>query len=336
MLTPPALATETISACLRESYGLRVRQVTFLPLGADVNAAVYRVEAQDGAAYFLKLRRGNFDEIAVAVPAFLRAHGAQRVMAPLPATEGRLWVSGHGFVWILYPFMEGKNGYEVALSDAQWVALGESLRAIHSAVLPAEISQRVPREAYSPRWRDIVTQFDQQVETRVYDDPVAERLAAFWRANRSEIRLIVERASALGETLRRQAAPFVICHSDLHAGNLLLGADGAMAIVDWDDPIFAPKERDLMFVGSNLSGVWDDAREVALFYQGYGATTLDPVALSYYRYERIVADLAAYGEQIFGAQGSLEDREVGLRQMTGQFLPHEDIAIAHRAYQRLS
>src|SRR5579859_1271436 len=245
MLTPPALAEETISACLRKSYGLNARQTTFLPLGADVNAAVYRVESQDGAAYFLKLRRGSFDEIAVAVPAFLRAHGAQRVMAPLPATDGRLWVSEHDFVWILYPFMEGKNGYEVALSDAQWIALGESLRAIHDTVLPPALSQRTPRETYSPRWRDVVTQFDQQVETRIYDDPVAERLAVFWRANRSEIRLIVERAGALGETLRRSTAPYVICHSDLHPGNLLLGADGDFAIVDWDEPIFAPKERDL-------------------------------------------------------------------------------------------
>ncbi len=336
MLTPPALATEAIIACLHERYGLYARQAIFLPLGADVNAAVYRIEAKDGAAYFLKLKRGNFDDIVVAVPAFLHAHGARLVMAPLPATDGHLWVSAHGFTWILYPFMDGKNGYEVALSDAQWVELGESLRAIHDAVLPPAINQRVPREDYSPRWRDVVLRFDEQVETHVYDDPVAERLAAFWRANQSEIQLIVERAGALGQALRNDASPFVICHSDLHAGNILLGANGAMAIVDWDEPISAPKERDLMFVGSNINDVLDDAREVALFYQGYGATALNPVAISYYRYERIAADLAAYGEQIFGVQGSLEDREVGLRQMTGQFLPREVIAIAHRTYQRLS
>ncbi len=335
MLTPPALAPDLIIARLLDDYGLRIRQVTFLPIGADITAAVYRVEPESGGAYLLKLRRGDFHEVAAVAPAFLRAHGVRRVMAPLPATDGRLWVSGQGFNWMLYPFVEGKDGYEATLSDAQWVALGKTLRAIHDAALPSDLIQRLPREEYAPRLRDTVTQFAREAERRSYGDPIAAKLAAFWRAERSEIRLIVERAGALAQELRKSAPRFVVCHGDLHPGNLLLGADDALSIVDWDTVILAPKEHDLMFVGSNLSGVWDDARETALFYQGYGATALDPIALSYYRYERIVADLVAYGEQIFGAQGSVEDREVGLRQMTAQFLPGNDVAIAHRGYQGL-
>src|SRR5262249_30930397 len=60
MLTPPALAADTIIGCLRDAYGLRICRVTFLPIGADVNTAIYRVEAEDGTLYFLKLRRGDF------------------------------------------------------------------------------------------------------------------------------------------------------------------------------------------------------------------------------------------------------------------------------------
>ncbi len=336
MLSPPALATEAITTALRANYGLRVRQVAFLPTGADVNTAVYRVEVEHGPAYFLKLRSGDFDEVAAVAPACLREQGARQVMAPLPTTGNRLWVSAHGYYWTLYPFFEGKDGYEVALTDAQWTALGETLRAIHAATLPPEIAGRTPREEFSPRWRDIVRRFDQQVETPGWDDPVAERLATFWRANRPEIRLIVERAEELGRELRARATDFALCHGDLHPGNILVGADGEIVIVDWDTLIFAPKEHDLMFVGSGISGSWDDAREVALFYHGYGATSLDHAALSFYRYERIVADLAVYGEQIFGMRGSGEERELGLRQMTSQFLPQRDVAIAHRGYEQRS
>jgi spectinomycin phosphotransferase len=335
MLTPPALSDATLSAVLRESYGLRIRQVSFLPLGADAYAAVYRVDAEDGTPYFLKLKHENFAEVAVAVSAFLHAQGIRQVMAPLPTVTQRLWASRHGFEWILYPFFESHNAYETALSDAQWVTLGRSLKAIHGAVLPPTLDRLVPREDYAPRWRDIVEEYDRQVETRAYDDPIAESLAAFWITKRDEIRAMVARAAELAQALRQCEDPFVLCHTDLHAWNVLVGANGELAIVDWDETIFAPKERDLMFVGGGVGAVWDTAREEALFYQGYGATQINPLALSYYRYERIVADLAAYGAQIFEAQGSVEDRDDGLRKVKGQFLPNRLIAIAHRTYQQL-
>lgn len=336
MLTPPAISPDTIIDCLRERYELSVARVTFLPLGADINTAVFRFETDGNVPYFLKLRRGDFDEVAVAVPAFLHAQGIREVMAPLPTSEQRLWATGHGFDWILYPFFNGHDGYEGALSDAQWVALGRSLKAVHSTTLPPALGQRVPREDYSPRWRDIVRRFDQEVKAGGYEDSISQKLAAFWATKRSDILVMVERAEQLGETLRQRTDLPVVCHADMHPGNVLLGADDELAIVDWDNPIFAPKERDLMCLGGGVSSVWNDAREEALFYQGYGPTEIDPVALSYYRYERIVADVAAYGAQIFGIQGGEEDREEGLRQLMSQFLPGHVVAVAHSTYERLS
>ncbi|MGE5335336.1 MAG: phosphotransferase enzyme family protein [Nitrososphaerota archaeon] len=336
MLTPPAISADTIIACLRERYGLHVARATFLPIGADINTAVFRLETDDNASCFLKLRRGDFDEVAVAVPAFLHAQGIREVMAPLPTADQRLWASGHGFDWILYPFFNGHDGYEGALSEAQWVALGRSLKAVHSTTLPPALGQRVPRESYSPRWRDVVRRFDQEVSAGGYEDPISQKLAAFWVTKRPDILIMVERAEQLGETLRQRTDAFVLCHADMHPGNVLLGADDELAIVDWDNPIFAPKERDLMCLGGGVSTVWSDAREEALFYQGYGSTEIDPVALSYYRYERIVADVAAYGAQIFGIEGNEEDRENGLRQLMSQFLPGHVVAVAHSTYERPS
>lgn len=43
MLIKPNLKDEEIIACLRDAYGLTVDKVTFLPLGADFNTAVYRI-----------------------------------------------------------------------------------------------------------------------------------------------------------------------------------------------------------------------------------------------------------------------------------------------------
>ena len=45
MLEKPNFPDEKIIACLQAEYGLKVAQITFLPLGADTNTAVYRAVA---------------------------------------------------------------------------------------------------------------------------------------------------------------------------------------------------------------------------------------------------------------------------------------------------
>ena len=89
-----------------------------------------------------------------------------------------------------------------------------------------------------------------------------------------------------------------------------------------------------MFVGGGIGDTWNDPREKEWFYTGYGPAEVDLVAICFYRYERIVADFAAYGEQIFGMKGTAEDRESGVRRFMNQFF-HNVIEIAHRSYSDL-
>lgn len=60
MLEKPDISDDTIIACLRDAFGLPIAHVSFLPLGW-VHNAMYRVIADSGTPYFLKLRRGNFN-----------------------------------------------------------------------------------------------------------------------------------------------------------------------------------------------------------------------------------------------------------------------------------
>ena len=336
MQTRPDISDGEIVDRLDDSWRLRVARVDFLPVGADVNSFAFRVAAADGATCFLKLRsERGFDEVAALVPAFLRARGVRRVMAPLATVAGRPWAGARGFNWMLFPFFEGRDGFETALSAAQWVALGETLRAVHATTLPAELRARLRREDYSPRYREAVTEFLRAAASADQPDPTAARFAALLNSRRDEIGRLVERAGRLALAPRSRESELVVTHGDLHAGNVLVGAGDEIAIVDWDEVALAPKERDLMFVGGGVGGVWNQPREAAWFHEGYGGAAVDHVALAYYRCERIVADVAAYAEQILGARGDVADREEGLRQLAGQFLPGGVVEIANRSYEAL-
>jgi spectinomycin phosphotransferase len=330
MLEKPDLPDEKILACLRGDYGLRAARIAFLPLGNDMNTAVYRVDADDATPYFLKLRSGVFDEATVAIPHFLRDQGIAQIIAPIETHAGRLWADVDGFAAILYPFVAGHNGFEVDLSDHHWIELGVALKGIHTASVPHSIARHIPREIYSPRWRDMARAFQADAETTAYADPVAAEFGAFLRSKRETIGDLIARAERFGDALRARSLEQVLCHADIHAGNVLIGADDALSIVDWDTLTFAPKEHDLMFIGAGIGDdIWHDPREEALFYQGYGETEIDPMALAYYRYERIVQDIAAYGEQLLLSDEGGADREQGLRFFVSQFLPNNVVEIAY-------
>lgn len=332
VLEKPDLPDEKLISCLQENYGLRITQIVFLPLGADANTAVYRVVADDGTPYFLKLRRGVFDETTVAVHRFLSAHGIPQVIAPLETSARQLWTrmdDGDTFTVILYPFVAGRSGFEVELTERHLFELGAALKGIHTAVLPHALRQRIPHETYAPHWRDIVRTFQMRAEDTTFDDPIAAKLAAFLRAKRDIISDLVGRAEQFGNALVARPLEHVLCHADIHAANILIGANDTLYIVDWDTLILAPKERDLMFVGGGVDNIWRSAREETLFYEGYGQTELDPMALAYYRYERIVEDIAAFCEQLLLTGEGGADREQALRYLTNSFLPNRVVDIAY-------
>ncbi len=332
MLEKPDLQDERLVACLQDKYGLRVAYAAFLPLGADRNAAVYRVVADNQKVYFVKLRRAAFDEIPVTLPKFLGDSGIAHIIAPLTTRTGRLWANLDRFNVVLYPFIEGADAYDLALSDYQWVELGKALKGIHSLVVPPTLSERIERERYTPRWREIVKTFLERVERESFEERVAKKLAAFLRARRDQILDLVGRAERLAQTLAARSPQFVVCHSDIHAGNILIDEDREFYIVDWDDPIMATKERDLMFVGGGQFGAWRSPQEEeTLFYRGYGLTEIDQAALAYYRYERIIQDIAVFCEQIFLSNEGSEDREQSLRYLMSNFLPNNVLEIAYRA-----
>jgi spectinomycin phosphotransferase len=149
------------------------------------------------------------------------------------------------------------------------------------------------------------------------------------RARRSEIGLIVERGGQLGLALQARSLELVLCHADIHAGNILIGADDGLYIVDWDNPMLAPKERDLALIGGG-SGAWHGRRQANQFYQGYGPAEVDRMALAYYRYERIIQDIAAFCEQLLLTDEGGEDRQQAYLYFTGQFSAGQEVENAFK------
>lgn len=299
MREPSRIPEERLRAWVRDQYGLLPVTFEFLPLGLDSNAAVYRLVSEQGTPYLLKVKAGPFYEQGCLVPAFLRKQGITSVVAPVPTRNHALWTHIEEQTVIVYPFLDGETSW-TGMTDEQWKEVGSIFQQIHQVTLPPVSFASLRKETFDPteyaRW--VHTFEAQHVHTLGGNNRFEDALLSSWRAHRPTIHAVVASLEKLAGVLQKRTLPYVICHADLHPANLLRDADGHVFVIDWDEVMLAPKERDFLFVKAS------SADSAALpgspaFFQGYGQADIDWMALTYYRYERVVQDLIAFAQDVF-------------------------------------
>lgn len=327
MLEKHSITEQSIINYLNNYYGIETHTLTFLPLGADANALIYKADTYD-KSYFVKLKKGTHDDISIAIMNLLQNAGLQQIILPITTIHGQSIQHTEYLTLIVYPFIIGDNGFNQALTEEQWLILGTALRKLHEIVVPISLQQRLRQEIYSPKWRASVRSLYAYIKTKPIGSGVALELQDFMRKNAKAIYRLVNHAEQLAQKLQNDSTQFVLCHSDIHGGNVLIDSNNAIYIVDWDDPIMAPKERDLMFIGGGVANVWNKPHEEAYFYKGYGETKVNRTILAYYRHERIVEDIALFGENILLTESSNETKLENYNHFKAMFEPRGVVDIA--------
>ncbi len=334
MLTKPHLADEKIQACLEAVYGISVSALEFLPVGNDARAWSYRVATRAGK-YFLKLRKGPPKPASLRVPHYLRSVGIANVVAPLPTAQRQLCaiIADSDYRLMLYPFVDGESAWDMPLTAAQWRAWGEIMRAIHDCPIDARRLPNMPREALGSNWLLALDEVERVIKRGQYASEVAAAVARIWQAKTRDIDTARRRYINLGLHFDSRSPQFVLCHADIHRANIIIDRQGAIQIVDWDETLLAPKERDLMFFFGNGHA----AEAEAAFRAGYGSGALDRVGIAYYRYDWLLQELVDYGQRVFLASDtSDEDLAFARVEFERLFAPGDVQERAQQAFARIS
>ena len=282
----PGIPLESLRACLQNQYNLHPVTLEFLPLGHDYDAGVYRVVSEQGTPYLLKVTTRPLYEPRCLVPRYLHDVGITHVVAPIPTMSGALWTQLEKWTVIVYPFIAGETNW-TGMTDAHWKEAGNIFRRIHQAQPPSEGFTSIRKETFDPTvYTDWVHDFEaQHLHSLDAGSASAQALRASWVAHQSTIHMIMTSMEKLAEILQRRSGPYVICHADLHANNLIRDSAGHVFVIDWDEVMLAPRERDFIFVREPYA---------AAFWEGYGQLEIDWVALTYYQWERVMQDVIEY------------------------------------------
>jgi spectinomycin phosphotransferase len=320
--------TQLIIHCLSTYYLIEVTDLVLLPLGADPNASIYKVQANDQKTYFVKVKQDHFRDTNIEVLELLQLAGIQQLIPPIKTVAGAQIQRVNNFTLIVYPFIEGQDGFNCPLTDKQWTVLGQALKQVHEIEVPTSLKTRIRREEFSPKWRNVVRSLYTHTKTVRTDDEIVSNLWKFLQENKSIIQQLVDHSEQLSQKACSHLPKFVLCHSDIHGGNVFVNGTETLYIIDWDDPILAPKERDLMFIGGGVGNVWNKPYEESLFYQGYGKTDVDWTILTYYRFERIVEDIAVYSQELLLKPMESDNRLQMYKQFMSMFEPNGAVDIA--------
>ena len=286
----PGIPVEHLRACLQDQYDLIPATCEFLPLGLDSYAGVYRVVSEQGTAYLLKVTSRPLYEPGCLVPRYLNEQGITPVVAPIPTRSGGLWIQLEEWTVLVYPFIDGDTSW-TGMTDEQWEEVGAIFQRIHQVRLPSFGFESLRKETFDPteyaRWiRAIETQ---HAHARGGASASERALRSSWMVHQSTIHTAIATLETLGSVLQRRTFPYVVCHADLHPANLLRDPLGHVFVIDWDEVMLAPKERDFIFVREP---------QAAAFWEGYGQREIDWVALTYYLWERVVQDLIACTQDV--------------------------------------
>ena len=331
MLEKPDLTDARIIEQLESHYAIRVRGLEFLPVGNDQRAWAYRVEAGEGA-FFLKLRKGGTRPASLISPYDLKTQGIEQVVAPLATISGALLATGFGYDFILYPFIAGKSAWRMSISLSQWRDWGAIMRRIHSCALSPEAREAAEREVFGVKWQTTINRVEDALRRGDFHGSVATEAARVWGNQAEEIQRCRRRYRELGALLAADPPPFALCHADIHTANIIIDSQGEIRIVDWDETLMAPKERDLMFFVDD----GHDAREFEAFFAGYDGGAINWLALAYYKYDWVVQEFGDYGERIFlSHEIGGKDLDSALREFKRLFEPDDVIDRAHRCFRRM-
>lgn len=316
----PNIPEGHLYACLQAQYAISAVSVEFLPLGLDTRAGVYRVVSKEGNTYLLKVKSGLLYKPSWMVPDYLRDQSIAAVVAPLATKRKTLWtavaplLTKRKTLWTqvgdwtvtVYPFIDGETGWNLPMTDEQWYHVGATLNQIHRVRLPPEILESVRKETFDPtaytRW---VQAFETYQARSTARSQVVLSLHSAWKAHQATIHRAMTSLEKLAGALQQQAELQVICHGDLHPGNMIRSHANQVFLIDWDDVRLALKERDFLFVWKAPAD-GSPPHDIAPFFEGYGQPEIDWVALTYYRWERVIQNLIVCAEDAC-FRGDLEE-----------------------------
>ena len=297
MRLEPQIDQTSLIACVVAEYGVALRHLAYIPLGEASYSFV--AEAGDGARYILKvLDASRLAQITAQRMTFvLPLLHELRSKALLPNVPQPVFTAAGAPVafcgdcrLVLLDYVEGDNPDCATLHRPNiWARLARDVAHLHLATEALELPCPEIETFEIPFETALLDGMAALAEVTADDRPGHQALASLLVPQADTVTAFLARLRELADLSRDLASSNVLCHTDIHRWNLLIDADDALTIIDWEGVKLAPAEHDLFaFNGDDFPAFLD------AYLGAGGVRDLHAETFGFYFYRRNLEDLTDY------------------------------------------
>lgn len=272
---------------IEKEFGFIINEITDAP--RQFVAETYILECQD-TKYFCKIvtKELFISPIIESLPILKSLHeqGLERINYPIPTKKGELSLRINNTLIVLFNYIDAKQSEKYDM-----YSFGKMIATVHS--MTDKMSKSIPEEKYFYEYADTFQQQLELIMDHKDGDGITQNLKLLVAKYRDEIKHDYENFISLSHALSTKEFKFVITHGD-PGGNTLVKSPTDLYLIDWDNIMLSPPERDTWFFQHDQE-----------FMRGYRSIfpeyQVDEELSHYSTYKRYFEDLVEYFTEILGA-----------------------------------
>ena len=306
MVTKPNITQNELINLLNESYPLQVKSLTFLPKGEV--SWVYIVESIETTKYLLKIHKAKVlpvERFQLLSDLHEKA-GINGLTYPLPTKNGALQINILGYPSVIFNYIGGKTAHESKPTDKDYERFGTLLAEIHQAV---KVIDYPVKETFNIPTKDDFLKVLSHLDGGYRIDGIKKDPFNILKPLCARLEKELSALESLQSQLRSSNLDFVLCQGEPSPGNIMVGNDGEPYLIDWDEPIVAPKEKDLLFFSHTIEPVLKG------YSQHSSDITINKDIEKFYSLLWNVNEIADWGNRIFFANSSEAELKHSLDQL---------------------
>lgn len=210
---------------------------------------------------------------------------AGKISRPVKIADGRFWLETDDAVYILFEYAAGRRAGQRDFNVKRVSGLADVIARLHDYSVTDFWQAKAPSENFET---DFCSSLLDLLRGRSVSD-----LWTFISPYMPQIEKTIDFLERQAEQLRKSGCEKVLCHTDIHAGNLITTKDD-FVVIDWEGLKFAPPEADLFCV---YSQPWKD-----VFFKQYlmlrQNAHVNQACLLFYQKRRILEDIWEFSEQL--------------------------------------